>query len=468
MRGMNVMGTKVLSAAALLTAGMIVCFGASCVGAETAGAETAAEAVTAEEAVTEPPEAICDQLTIREHADAALDAIFWKEEAAWYGNEIEFDGYDEWMEDAHLMLASYETENKSLQNAAFTYDNALAAMALIAEGWDFSARNILDSFVYAVRNDRYQPGRIRNAYFAGNINPYPFDETSGARLPGWWDDVNEQWAEDRYQVGCNTGNTSYAALALLQYDAVFGDDPEADEYVETAAALMDWVIDNCSDDGDGFTGGCDGWPEADPPVVSVFTYKSIEHNIDAYAAFSRLYEVTGEERYREAAENALRFIDSMYDREKGVFYTGTYDDGVTPDRENIVLDAQVWAALALGDALEPYEDSLQIVEKMKQDDGGYAFCLGNANGGWWSEGTAFTALMYKLRGEEEKAEQILETLGSIQNERGEFPAATVDNLSTGLYQFDGAPLEYSTDSHLAPTAWFILAADGFNPYDFSK
>jgi hypothetical protein len=150
----------------------------------------------------------------------------------------------------------------------------------------------------------------------------------------------------------------------------------------------------------------------------------------------------------------------------GVFYTGTYIDGVTPDRENIVLDAQVWAALALGDAFKPYEACLQVVERMMQDDGGYAFCLSNASGGWWAEGTAFTALMYKLRGEEEKAEQILDTLGSIQNEWGQFPAATVDNLSTGLYQFDGAPLEYSTDLHLAPTAWYILTADGFNPYDF--
>ena len=75
--------------------------------------------------------------------------------------------------------------------------------------------------------------------------------------------------------------------------------------------------------------------------------------------------------------------------------------------------------------------------------------------------------MYSLRGEEEKAEQILNTLGSIQDEMGQFPAATVDNLSTGIYQFNGEPLQYSTDCHLAPTAWFILAADRFNPYEFS-
>ena len=250
------MKMQLTAAAVLLAVGMTGCFGTSCTADETVQTENV------------------QQTAIRDQTDAALDAIFWKKEAAWYGNEIEFEGYDEWMEDAHLMLASYETENKSLQNAAFTYDNALAAMALIAEGWDFSAKDILDSFVYAAQNDRYQPGRIRNAYFAGNINAYPFDEVNCARLPGWWDDVNEQWVEDRYQVGCNTGNTSYAALALLQYDAVFGDDPDSDAYVETAADLMDWIIENCSDGGDGFTGGYDGWPEADPPVVYVFTYKS--------------------------------------------------------------------------------------------------------------------------------------------------------------------------------------------------
>ena len=114
--GMIGMEIKFTLAAALLAAGMIGCFGASCAAAETAQTE-AAQTETAQQAA------------IREKRAAALDAIFWKEEAAWYGNEIEFDGYDEWMEDAHLMLASYETEDKSLQNAAFTYDNALAAMA---------------------------------------------------------------------------------------------------------------------------------------------------------------------------------------------------------------------------------------------------------------------------------------------------------------------------------------------------
>jgi hypothetical protein len=157
----------------------------------------------------------------------------------------------------------------------------------------------------------------------------------------------------------------------------------------------------------------------------------------------------------------------MYDEEKSLFYTGTLDDGITASKENTVLDAQVWACLALGEQFSPYEASLNIVEKMKTEEGGYPFCLANVNGGWWAEGTAYTTLMYRLRGDDEKALSALKTMTSIQKESGLFPAATVENLSTGFGLFDGSPWEYGTAEHLAPTAWFVMAVQGFNPYVFS-
>lgn len=156
----------------------------------------------------------------------------------------------------------------------------------------------------------------------------------------------------------------------------------------------------------------------------------------------------------------------MYDAKKGVFYTGTKDDGVTPSKDNIVLDAQVWTCLALGRDFASYEKSLAVVEKMRSPEGAYPFCLANANGGWWAEGTAYTALMYKLRGETEAESAAMDALCSIQLDNGYFPAATVNNLSTGFGLFDGSPWEYGSDAHLAPTAWFVMAANGFNPYTF--
>ena len=359
------------------------------------------------------------------------------------------------------MFRSYDTDNVYIRNAAFSYDNALAAMAFISAGCGEEAAKLLDSFVYAVEHDRFQPDRVRNAYAAGDITAFPGWDGS-ARLPGWYDAESGQWFEDRYQTGSNVGNTSYVALALLQYDAVYGNEA----YLNTARILMDWVIDHCSDGGAGFTAGYDGWPEGGAETTYPFTYKSIEHNIDACAAFNRLYARTGDGRYAEAADSALAFIQSMYDEEKRVFYTGTLDDGVTPNTDNLVLDAQVWACMALGEAFEPYEASLDAVKGMCTPEGGYPFCAANANGGWWAEGTAYTALMYRLRGEHDQAASALAALESIQLDSGLFPAATVDNLSTGFGLFDGSPWEYGTAPHIAPTAWFVMAVNGFNPYAF--
>ena len=387
---------------------------------------------------------------------------FGNGEKVFYLDEIRFEGDFSSGTNRHFLLRSYDTDNIYIQNAAFSYDNALTAMAFLSAGYKEKAEMILDAFVYAVENDRYQPGRVRNAYAAGDISA--FNGWGGtARLPGWYDRINKEWYEDRYQTGSNVGNTSYVALSLLQYDAIYGNV----QYLNTARALMDWVIDSCSGKGDGFTAGYDGWPEGGSDVTYIFTYKSIEHNIDACAAFRQLYKRTGEQKYQDAADSALRFVQSMYDEEKSLFYTGTLDDGITASKENIVLDAQVWACLALGEQFSPYEGSLNIVEKMKTEEGGYPFCLANVNGGWWAEGTAYTALMYRLRGDDEKALSALKAMTSIQKESGLFPAATVENLSTGFGLFDDSPWEYGTAEHLAPTAWFVMAVQGFNPYVFS-
>ena len=74
--------------------------------------------------------------------------------------------------------------------------------------------------------------------------------------------------------------------------------------------------------------------------------------------------------------------------------------------------------------------------------------------------------MYRLRGDDERAVSALGLLEQIQLEDGRFPAATVDDLSTGFELFDGSPWEYSSDPHIAPTAWFVMAAEGFDPYTF--
>ena len=104
------------------------------------------------------------------------------------------------------------------------------------------------------------------------------------------------------------------------------------------------------------------------------------------------------------------------------------------------------------------------IESMKVEKGGYPYNRYNKNGGWWAEGTAFTALMYRVFGKEDKYKEAMNALVKIQKNNGLFPAATVDNFYTGLIQNDGSSLEFTKDTHIAPTAWFIMAANGYNPF----
>lgn len=377
-----------------------------------------------------------------------------------YLDEIRFEGTG--VNKAHMLLKSYDTSNQYLVNTAYSYDNALAAMAFLSAGEYQNAAEILNAFVYAVNHDRFLSGRVRNAYSCGGISSDPGWGES-VRLPGWFDKEQAMWCEDRYQVGCNTGNTSYVALALLQGSRFINNA----DYLSAARSLMDWVIDFCGGEEPGFIAGYDGWMESGASASYLLTYKSLEHNIDAYAAFKELFELTGEGKYAEAAESALTFIESMYDKERGIFYTGTTDNGVTPSKDNLVLDAQVWCAMALGKSFAPYESALALVDSMRTEENAYPFCAANANGGWWSEGTAFTALLLRELGRDIEATASLDTLCEVQLENGMFPAASVDNLSTGIYLFDGTPWYYGTNAHIAPAAWFVMAVNNFNPYDFT-
>ena len=156
----------------------------------------------------------------------------------------------------------------------------------------------------------------------------------------------------------------------------------------------------------------------------------------------------------------------MYNESTGWFYTGTTIDGVTPNTDVVVLDTQVWSAMAMEELYEPYASALDLVDSMKTEEGAYPFCQENKNGGFWCEGSAFTALMFRERGEHGKYTETMNALCDVQLDSGLFPAATVDGLSTGIYLSDGSPWEYYKDPHITPTVWFIMAVNGFDPYRF--
>lgn len=423
-----------------------------------------------------------------------LGGFGWVADAAANGNQdIKFYLDDIRFNKARLnesrFLLSYKTITSSLdfdivmRNVAFTYDNAVALLAFLAEGNQDRAKLLADALVYAHQNDRYyrnqdltQPDsrRLRNAYQGGDLAQWPGWTPNGylwaVRTSGFPLDLTKNppeiarypnsgtWGEDKVQLSTNTGNIAWTMLGLLGFYERGGRAwPDGGKYLDTTINLGEWVEINCRSNlgPGGYTGGFEGWE----PIPTKITYKATEHNIDLYVAFKRLYHLTGEQKWLERANHAKNFVVQMWENDH--FWTGTTEDGVTINKSQIPLDIQAWANLAFpGAEGQPYRVALNYCESNHRVGCGYDF--NTDRDGIWYEGTAHMALAYQATGQRDEWQNLLSCLHQAQDPGGGLPAANIDGLTTG---FDWL---YYNRLHVGATAWLVLAEKGFNPFWPSK
>jgi len=351
-----------------------------------------------------------------------------------------------------VLLRSYDDANgagepaeNALKTAAFTYDNALAVIALLACGRPVEAARIGTALRVAALGD----ARLRNAYRAGPV--------AGKPLPnGWWDATQARWVEDPYQSGSATGNVAWTALALLALHDVSVDR----RWLEAAGKLSRWVVVTTGDmPRDGFRGGVHGF-DADPQKLG---WKSTEHNIDLAAMFAWL-DAADSSRWHAEALRARRFVTTQWDAATGHFLVGTLPDGVTPNRSTSALDVQLWAQLLPGAPAE-WRKALAYVEQAHAVPGGFDF--NDDRDGLWLEGTAQAALVYRIEARVGDADRLLATIAR-QFSRGGYVFATREpRISTGLSlgsTSTTADFYYHRQPHLGATAWAALAATGRNPF----
>ncbi|MCW8309100.1 hypothetical protein AruPA_18875 [Acidiphilium sp. PA] len=325
--------------------------------------------------------------------------------------------------------------------AAYTYDNALAGLALLAGGHALHAARIADAFVLAQAHDpNYSDGRLRNAYRAGPV-------AIPVALPGWWDGAANHWAEDPYQVGSETGPIAWA---ILLWTALRDAGVNSDRYDEAAGKAADWIVVNCRA-ARGFSGGVFGFP----PQQDRLSWVSTEQNTDCAVAFGRL-------RRRGAAAHAAGFVRAMRDPARGLF-----DAGLTPAGGRnalIAADANLWPYLAgLGDAgvIAPV---LATLGWPRAHPAGIGFSA--ASQGIWTEGTAFAALALRRAGEAVRAGRFLATVRAEAAPDGAMFTTPAEQLATGLRVGPGADaaiFNYYRVPALAPAAWAALAMLGVNP-----
>jgi hypothetical protein len=360
-----------------------------------------------------------------------------------------------------VLLASYPAFEGhppaiiALRGVAFTYDNALASIALFGCGEPQSARRIADALAYATDNDPdYHDGRLRNAYAAGVVKQH-----GPILLPGYWSQERGAWNQDAYQVGSATGNQAWAALALLE---AFRQTREQ-RYLLAAEKVLLWTQRNTYDAQApaGFIGGFYGYPPN--PVRQ--GWKSTEHNVDLAAAWQALQQIKASQDSAEQARIARHFVDSQWLESEGRFLIGTLPDGRTAEHQRSGLDAQIWPLIAVSDPPRDWSRALAFIDQAHRFDAGYGF---NRNpDGLWTEGTAQAAAVAQLTGASDKARPLWPVLMAQQASDGWLFATPQAQISTGLAI---GPDSTSNDffyyhlPHLGATAWAAIAASGVNPF----
>lgn len=347
-------------------------------------------------------------------------------------------------------LASYIFPNRQefpeLQTVAYSYDNALATIALIACNRLPQAERV----GAALRSAALADPRLRNGYRAGPV-------ASAALANGWWDPATHRWLEDSYQMGTATGNVAWAALAMLALDAATGDP----RWRAAAVRLGHWIdrkTRNASAIG-GFTGGIDGFDSAPKQIE----WQATEHNIDAIALFTWLDRVDPSPEWAAAAATARKFVASQWNMQAGYFLIGTLPNGAENTGAS-ALDVQAWAQLL--PAPDPdWRRALQYAATNYKVGHGFAF--GSARGGIWLEGTAQAALAYQHVGLQPQAAELFSTIAGQFSRSGYVYATNQKELRTSPATAAGSSgpgYYYFRLPHLGATAWAALAARDWNPF----
>jgi hypothetical protein len=362
-----------------------------------------------------------------------------------------------------------------LRNTAFTYDNALAILSFLADGTADSLRRadlIGKAFVYAARHDRsdnINGDRLRSAYAAGDITLppgwTPKDKIATVPVPGFYVEEKQEFFETKESATIDTGNNAWVMIALLALYKQTGNQ----DYLDVARALGNF-INTLRDDTDRYKGFQAGFENVEDSS-SRRSYASTEHNLDVNAAFTLMFQITGEQIWQGGAQHAREFVEQMWKPEIGCYLAGTKD----PDTRNedteapifqLPLDVQAWSVLSLPDVFSLHSGVLDCAElnhRAITTDGLSGYDFNNDKDGVWFEGTGQMATAYAFTDKSTVAENLRQTLRLAQQTPsygdGEgVVAASKDGLTTG---FD---FKYFRRFHVAATSWNIFAQLGFNPY----
>ena len=386
------------------------------------------------------------------------------------------------------LLQSYNNES-GLLTSAFVYDNALALIAYLARPTAANlrrARVIGDTFLWIQANDeKFTDGRVRQAYAAG---PMLFYGGSPA-LPGLVrEDGKAAFLWPFGFSGSAVGDLAWVGLSLVHLHARTRDK----RYLDGAVALGNWIATTSTSPHafSGYVGGV----QADGTTVQ--PWSSTEHNIDCFGLFTLLARFTRDGAWTKRAANAHRFVTAMFNPAGGYFWTGTQTPA--PDLINkdiLPEDVNTWQFLALSEPC--FSGAVDWVVANLAAGNGVTFsdfAKRNNPNGVWLEGTAHLAAALVARGrprDRDRARGYLRQITTAQATLGggQTVGRTSDPNDGRLFDpgeggtWTGSPLprnsgivaasstfdtgfgfSYFPNQHVGATSWFLMAAQGVNPY----
>ena len=370
-------------------------------------------------------------------------------------------------------------------STAFVYDNALLVLAYLARGktQDVNrARIIGDALLYAQNTDPAADGRFRQAYFAGVADSNGVYVTTGLS----------------FFQGSAVGDVAWPGIALAQLYKRTGMKKYLDGALRAANFIETTTRDNVNVPPGGYYFG------------NGQSNKSTEHNIDVYALYTMLAQLSGDSSWLNGAQHAKAFVQAMFDSPSGHFWTGT-SDPTNIFYNNSPEDVQTWSYLAFQDP--NYAVSIDWVKtNLATTDSTFAFNNGwNTNGGLrlrvsavtyaslsklgtvlgdstvdadavWLEGTGHLIAALLLRklppgkdipsfhGDKDLANTLVENVQVAQNSLGAGQTVNGQPLvvgqgltaSTSILN-TGFGFNYFPYFHIGATAWYLMGAQGNNP-----
>ncbi len=282
-------------------------------------------------------------------------------------------------------------------------------------------------------------------------------------IAGFYVDLQEQFFELSETRTFDTGNQAWAMIALLALHRRTGDL----QYLNAARLLGNLINTFRHDTGSyqGFQGGLDfkNGDEAEPERRS---YASTEHNLDIYAAFTLMFDLTGEAIWQDGAQHARQFIEATWDSARGCYLAGTTSPSLLNTNFNqLPLDVQPWSVLALPDGFTAHPEVLSCAENnhRKMSDGFTGFDFNTDRDGVWFEGTGHMATAYAWISQSVSADTYRQELNQAQatppfGDGFGIAAASHDAVTSGF------GFNLFRRLHVGATAWHVFAQLGFNPY----